>query len=1019
VYEFRDAALMRLPAFPGELPGSWPDLLSRAPGAARQRREWIARALALPEVADAIEAASPDLAARLGGIVAGAPVTARQEQRAAVSLARYLLRLQHRPTPFGLLAGVATARITAHLDLRDNTGARAVASADDGWLAAVISGLETVPELLARLTVRADPTWTARGGRVLIPCQQRAGPDADGAPQEVSIRDTRAVRLVLVRARTPVSVAELTSELAAGSPDAPAGAAFRLVTGLVACRVLVTCLRAPMTVTDALAHLNDQLVAVSASTIPASAHAVQALREIGDVLARHATVNVAARRQLRAAACQRMRELSPASTTPVTTDLHLGFTADLPRSVGREAGKAAEILTRLTAAPEGTRPWRDYHARFLDRYGSGTVVRVMDLTDPYTGLGLPAGYRGAPPDASMRELTSRDEIVLALAQQAALDRAIEISLSRDQIAGLALPGDLTAPAHLDLCFQLHARSPQAVRDGDFTVAVVSLTPIGGAMTGRFLHLLDPGDRDRITAEYAALLTLDPAAVHVQISSPPLLARTGNVSRAPAPWPAVLSLAEHPAGPVISLDDLAVTADDRHMYLISLHDGRRLEPVTLNAVEAVHFTHPLARFLCELPRARVAVPGPFPWGPARSLPYLPRIRHGRAILAPATWRISPAVFPAPDRPWPEWARALQGQREHLAIPAAVYAGDGDERLRLDLDLDAHLQLLRAGQRPGRPLVLREAPGPAELGWLDGRAHEITLTLAATRTAPRHRPSRSQWAVADRGSFPGAGQYAVASLYGHARLIAARLPDLLAAWDQNQPVWWFTRPGPPEQVRLWLAAGEPGRFADAARKVATWAQQLHRQGLVGRVQWDTDYPCASRTGPAAVAAAAEHAFAADSRAVVVQLAWSTAGGPGEQALTVASILDLVISFTGSTAGGLQWVTAALRPGSHAPHPARTLRDEAVRLACPSGDFAALSREPGSDAVTTAWTARRAAVARYAATLRGDPSHCPDTALLALLRGHHQRMTGPDNGSEQLTIRLARSAAIAAIAQARASA
>jgi thiopeptide-type bacteriocin biosynthesis protein len=590
-------------------------------------------------------------------------------------------------------------------------------------------------------------------------------------------------------------------------------------------------------------------------------------------------------------------------------------------------------------------------------------------------------------------------------------------LSRDQIASLSLPGELIAPSHLDLCFQVHAPTTQAIRDGSFSLAVMSLTPVGGSMSGRFLRLLDTADRDRITAEFAALPTLDPAAVHVQVSSPPLLARAENVSRVPAMWPGVISLAEHPAGPAIALDDLAVTADERNMYLISLPDGCRVEPVMLNAIESVHFTHPMARFLCELPRARIAVPGPFPWGPARRLPYLPRIRYGRVILAPATWRIGPSGLPALTRPWREWADALHLQRKRLAIPAAVYAGDGDQRLRLHLDEPAQVQLLHTSQRPGLPVILREAPGPEALGWLGGRAHEITLTLAATRPAPisasKHAPAALHLTGSDYGRFPGAGLYAVAAFSGHAPMIAVRLPDLIEAWD-DQPAWWFTRPGPPERLRLWLAGSEPDSFADTAQKVAVWAQRLRRRRLLGQMRWETDYPCALRTGPAMVVAAAENAFTADSHAAVTQLAWANSDGPSTQAVTVASLLDLVISFTGSIAAGLEWVTDNLTPGSQAPWPARTLRDETVRLACPSGDFAALASQPGSGALLAAWTARRAAVARYAARLRADGRQSPDEVLLTLVRDHQQRINGPDLTGGQLTARLARSAALAVLAQ-----
>ena len=46
-------------------------------------------------------------------------------------------------------------------------------------------------------------------------------------------------------------------------------------------------------------------------------------------------------------------------------------------------------------------------------------------------------------------------------------------------------------------------------------------------------------------------------------------------------------------------------DGLDLALVSLSAGRVIEPVQLNAVEFSRSTHPLARFLCELPTARLA------------------------------------------------------------------------------------------------------------------------------------------------------------------------------------------------------------------------------------------------------------------------------------------------------------------------------------------------------------------------------------------------------------------------------
>ncbi len=90
--------------------------------------------------------------------------------------------------------------------------------------------------------------------------------------------------------------------------------------------------------------------------------------------------------------------------------------------MANEAAAAASALARLS--PHPTAPgWKDYHTRFLDRYGTGTVVPVTDLLDPVTGLGLPLHYTSPPPVTAGQCAACRDERLAALAQQAALDGA--------------------------------------------------------------------------------------------------------------------------------------------------------------------------------------------------------------------------------------------------------------------------------------------------------------------------------------------------------------------------------------------------------------------------------------------------------------------------------------------------------------------------------------------------------------------------------------------------------------------
>ena len=53
----------------------------------------------------------------------------------------------------------------------------------------------------------------------------------------------------------------------------------------------------------------------------------------------------------------------------------------------REAERALAVMARITPYPHGSPAWKDYRARFLERYSLGAIVPLRDLADPDTGLG--------------------------------------------------------------------------------------------------------------------------------------------------------------------------------------------------------------------------------------------------------------------------------------------------------------------------------------------------------------------------------------------------------------------------------------------------------------------------------------------------------------------------------------------------------------------------------------------------------------------------------------------------------
>lgn len=1017
MYQYIDATLIRATATPwSEEPGPWPDLTGDSPADVDRWRHWLAQMWSDPLTAEAVELASRSLAERVREVIAGHVQEARQVRRAVVSVVRYLLRMRHRATPFGLFAGVAPARIGPEPVVEWGMAHRVVARPDAVWLAKVIDRLEACPELLRRLPVMVDPTSFVRGGMLVVPFQQQShdSGSAPGTSRQVTVRLTHAVEAVVQAARLPVPAADLLDKLTADYPDAPAEAVNGLLAGLVSRHVLLTSLRAPMTATDALSHLTGQLAAVRAEEIEAVAPAVLRLDEIHRMLARHNQAPRAAQQEARAAAAGQMAALCPGIDQSAGVDLRLDCTLALPEEVAHEAERATAALARLTPFPSGSPAWRDYHTRFLERYGVGALVPVRELVDPDVGLGFPAGYRGSLLQPPAPQLTSRDERLLALVQQATLDGTREIALDDRMLAELVLPETALShvPAHAQLCFRLHAPTRAALSDGAFELIVVGLTASAGTTSGRFLHLLEAPDRRRMAAAYADLPTLDPAALPAQLSSPPLRVRTENVSRSPAVLPHVIPLTEHPGcDGTLRLDDLAVGADAQRLYLVSLSQDRAVEPMMLNAVNLPNFTHPLARFLYEIPRARAAVLGTFAWGAARRLPFLPRLRYGRTVLSPARWRLNSIEIAAPSAPRAEWTAALTAWRERVRLPDTVFLGDDDQRLHLDLRETAHLQLLRNHLDHAGHATLHEAATPEAYGWLDGRAHEISMALATGGQSTSPRPPRRARPVAaigrEHGHLPGVSPWAFAKLYGHPdrvpEILTAHLPRLLQAWD-SPPEWWYVRYRDPDpHLRLRLRLPHPDAYGQAAQRFGAWTADLRRLGLVSRLQWDTYYPETGRYGTGAAMAAAEALFVADSAASVAELEFTP-----HPAVTAASFLDLAASFLTGTADAMRWLIKHI-DASTGPAHTRHVRALATRLTPPHDQPLALRVLPGGAVVADAWQRRWQAAGLYRDRLLAFGGPEPQTVLPSLLHMHHIRTAGIDEECERACRRLARSLAL----------
>ncbi|MFE2353102.1 lantibiotic dehydratase [Streptomyces parvulus] len=972
---------------------------------------WLRAAWADKDVAEALQHSSPVLAAQVRALCTDEYPALRDVQRAVLSVARYLLRAQHRATPFGLFAGVATAEFGPQARADWGEQHVAVGRAGAEWLAAVVERLELCPGLLERLPVVVNNTVTYRGDRLIVPFQPDVQDDRTRAV-EASLALTEPVRAVLAAGRLPIRFGTLVEKLQAEFPEAGPEKARQLLAELIRRRVLITGLHAPSTETDALGYLVSQLDVIDAGSLAPVAETVRELHAV------RAGLEMCATHGGRDSVAARMLDLVPGLRRhPVALDLRLDAQIVLPEAVAREVARAALVLTRLSSRPYGTAAWNEYHQRFYERYGIGTMVPLAEVVAD-SGTGYPEGYPGTPAGARRPRVSARDDALVRLAQAAALDGRDEVILTDEQIEALDVgPDEPRLPPHLEIGVRVHSASLEELQRGRFRLELMSVSRGAGVSTGRFLSVLAPADREALVAELADLPAADGNTMPAQLSFPPLLPESAHVTRSPQVLPAVISLQEHrvPQDTVLTPEDLTVGCDGRRMYLAVPERGHRVEAVGMHALNLRTHTPPLVRFLTELSRAQCAQVTVFDWGAAAAMPFLPRLRYGRTVLAPARWRLEASELPGQARPRAEWDTALSEWRARRRLPRRVYLVEDDRCLFLDLDEAGHRALLRRHLDHSRLAVLVEAPEPEAYGWCGGRAHEVVVPLKATGPSvwpPLPAPSRARALSSTQMQTPAASSVLLAALYGDPRrqdvLLSQYLPGLLQ--QLGNPPWWFIRFRDPDQhLRVRIALPDPQAFADTARTVSAWADELRSVGLLADLRYPTSYREMGRWGSGAAWEAAEEVFRADSRAVLAHLAQPQR--PSQRTLVAAHTVAIASAFLGTTEAGVRWLIDHVSPTAPVPVP-RPQFTEAVRLADPSDDWSALRSVPGGDAIVSGWVDREAALATYRPHLPGPGTQgiAVDDVLTSLLHVHFVRHVAVNFPEEEVCLYLARAAALA---------
>ncbi|MEV0530076.1 lantibiotic dehydratase [Streptomyces sp. NPDC050439] len=954
-------------------PVDWPDVDSP-----RECRQWLARIWGDTAFVVPLRAAAPGLADFVERIVDVGDVTPKRVRKATCSVARYLLRASARATPFGLFAGVALAE-AGPISAEISTGHQPLARPDTLWVDHVRRALQGRADVLPHLALQVNNLSCRRGDVLITP---RSGGRLASTPL------ARPLTVLLDAATDPAPGRHLMHLLAeaGGTPEQ----IVRLIGKALEDEYLISNLTAPMTVTDPAAHIVRTLLPHEGVLESGTLALLDCLSKAQMALAIHNQAAPEQTHRLRAAAEERMRDVPAECRSRISLDLHLDAEVRVPHQVLREAERAAHALVRLTRTHGESPQWAAYQTHFWERYGAGVLVPVRDAADLAAGIGLPADYPMSVWSEKPLRVLPRDEQLAAMAMQAAVTGAREVFLTDEDIDGFATPEpEVPVAPHVEMAFRIRALSQEDVAHGDFRIDVrPSWTT--GVLSGRFTEVLG----SRLSDPYRTLPTMTQGALSAQLSFVPSFPHAQNIARIPAVLPHVISVGEirEPTGDVIGVDDLAVYSTGRQLHLVSMSRRRIVEPLVFHPLALEKQAPPLARFLAMVGRGFATAWTAFDWGPAAAgLPWLPRVRYGRAILAPARWKLSAATLPS-GAFGSAWHKALSDWALAWRCPPRLELRDDDRTISVVLAEPLHARLIHDQVRRRGFVVFTETVSDEELGWI-GHAHEITVALASTRPQMPH-PDLSTVPVVRNHEAGAVGQrWTQAKVFTHPtvmdQVISERIPRLCEGLGTCGV--WFVRYRSLEEsdhLRIRVPATDPGGQAATLRILTAWMEQLTADRLASHLTIDGYRPEVGRYGTGAAMTAAEDVFVADS--LVARYALTDLPHLESEMVCALSMIDVAEGLLG-IGEGRAWMAETPAP-----------------VDCPQQGAGPASPSPMRDAsprLAQAMDQRRSALAAYRSAINDERRL--DQTLESLLHMHHNRLAGPDRDSEAAARHTARQA------------
>jgi thiopeptide-type bacteriocin biosynthesis protein len=858
-------------------------------------RERLRAWLAVPGIMDALFLASPSLTSRLD-LWLREPLS-KGGHKVEIALAKYFSRMTSRSTPFGLLAGITWGKIanTTCIEISPRANYRRRTELNTSELARLAHHLSSDPAL--RLDFSPNESLHLAAG-----CYRYLAARHDGRRRTYvsqTIEATARLETALRRAANGAGLDVLANHIEAdeGPPLQDRNAIDAFLRDLVARQVLVPQLGLALTGAGPL----DSLVAALESAGGASS----VVATLSNVRTRLQAIDRAGLGAARSDYESIRDELDSVMPDHELSGL---FRVDMVKPATRavlgspvveELKKAIHLLACLMPRAQPTALSlfrREFGRRYQD-----SEVPLLDVLSRHTGIGFPITVHATHSSFLLEGLSLPGPVEQDVGRDAihphVLIRLLEAGSGAKEIVldeREVVPTDRRSsqlPSAFSVRAAIAAQHATAIDHGEFQLLFKgSSGPSGIGWLGRFCPF-DPALSEYVKEHLASWARLQSDAVVAEVIHLPE-GDAANVAHRP-----VLSDYEIPYLGASGLDpeyrievsDLTLSLRGDRLILRSCRLGRDILPRLTSAHNYDLDQHGVYAFLCSIQQQNEPPSPTWRWGVLDALPYLPRVRCGRIVLARARWRVLGTEVL-------QWVRSadrdhryslFQNWRKTRSIPRWIVLADGDHELLLDSENPLCVDVLSDLVQERSEFILTELfPAPDQL-WVrsvEGTfLHEVVVPFVrqdAARPPPATKATDSTACKAPPARIPAhftpGSDWLYVKIYTGPTSADLVLKTVLAPCIREAVAegcidrWFFVRSCDPDWHLRLRIHGRPetlvGNVLPALRKRI---EPAFEDGTAWKTQFDTYFPEVRRYGGPEGLRLSEALFHGDSDAVLAMI------------------------------------------------------------------------------------------------------------------------------------------------------